>query len=58
MGMIKLKNIVTEGGYFGSEIYYHGSTDKNFGGKAGIHVGTKEAATEALEARIASSSSR
>lgn len=34
------------------ETFYHGSTDKSFGGKRGIHVGTKEAATQALEARI------
>lgn len=33
-------------------IYYHGSTDKNLNGKNGIHVGTKKAATQALEARI------
>jgi len=33
-------------------IYYHGSTDKNLEGKGGIHVGTKLAAKQALEARI------
>jgi hypothetical protein len=33
-------------------IFYHGSTDKNLEGKRGIHVGTKLAATQALEARI------
>ena len=33
-------------------IFYHGSTDKNLAGKKGIHIGTKLAATEALEARI------
>jgi hypothetical protein len=33
-------------------IFYHGSTDKILGGKNGIHIGTKLAATEALEARI------
>lgn len=32
--------------------FYHGSTDKNLAGKRGIHVGTKLAATQALEARI------
>jgi hypothetical protein len=32
--------------------YYHGSTDKKLEGKNGIHIGTKLAATEALEARI------
>jgi len=33
-------------------IFYHGSTDKNLNGKMGIHVGTKLAATQALQARI------
>lgn len=33
-------------------IFYHGSTDKNLDGKRGIHVGTKLAATQALQARI------
>lgn len=33
-------------------IFYHGSTDENLAGKKGIHVGTKKAATQALEARI------
>lgn len=33
-------------------IFYHGSTDKNFHGRKGIHVGTYQAAKEALEARI------
>lgn len=32
--------------------YYHGSTDKKLEGKNGIHIGTKLAATQALEARI------
>lgn len=32
--------------------FYHGSTDKNFAGKRGIHVGTYKACKEALEARI------
>lgn len=32
--------------------FYHGSTDKNMNGKLGIHIGTKKAATEALESRI------
>lgn len=34
------------------KIFYHGSTDKKLEGKNGIHVGTKQAAKEALEARI------
>ncbi len=33
-------------------IFYHGSTDINLLGTHGLHVGTKKAATEALEARI------
>jgi hypothetical protein len=33
-------------------VYYHGTTHKGFFGKNGIHVGTKLAATQALEARI------
>lgn len=32
--------------------FYHGSTDKNLSGKNGIHVGSKLAATQALQARI------
>lgn len=32
--------------------FYHGSTDKNLAGKNGIHVGSKLAATQALQARI------
>ena len=32
--------------------FYHGSTDKNFSGKRGIHIGSKKAATQALESRI------
>lgn len=32
--------------------FYHGSTDKNMIGKNGIHIGTKLAATQALQARI------
>ena len=35
-----------------NDVFYHGSTDKGFHGKKGIHVGTKLAATQALEARI------
>ena len=34
------------------EGFWHGSTDKNLEGKNGIHIGTKKAATQALEARI------
>jgi hypothetical protein len=33
-------------------VFYHGSTDKNLNSKRGIHVGTKLAATQALQARI------
>lgn len=43
-------NIYEELNY--ENIFYHGSTDKNLLGKNGIHIGTKLAATEALEARI------
>lgn len=39
-------------GSFREKIFYHGSTDKNLSGKKGIHVGTYQAAKEALEARI------
>ena len=35
-----------------NQIFYHGSTDKNMYGKNGIHVGTYEAARQALNARI------
>ena len=35
-----------------TETFYHGSTDKSFAGKKGIHVGTYKAAKQALEARI------
>lgn len=38
--------------YHDNNIFYHGSTDKNLKGKRGIHVGTKLAATQALQARI------
>jgi hypothetical protein len=37
---------------YNDNIFYHGSTDKNLVGKKGIHVGTKKAATQALQARI------
>jgi len=33
-------------------IFYHGSTDRKMEGKKGIHIGTKLAATQALESRI------
>jgi len=33
-------------------VFFHGSTDKNLSGKNGIHVGSKLAATQALESRI------
>jgi hypothetical protein len=32
--------------------FYHGSTSKSLDGKRGIHIGTKLAATQALQARI------
>lgn len=35
-----------------TDVFWHGSTDMDFSGKKGIHVGTKLAATQALEARI------
>ena len=38
--------------YEHNSIFYHGSTDKNLLGKNGIHLGTKLAATQALQARI------
>lgn len=38
--------------YIKNDIFYHGSTDKKLDGKNGIHVGTKLAATQALQARI------
>lgn len=43
-----LEQILTEAQLF----FYHGSTDKNLSGKNGIHVGSKLAATQALQARI------
>ena len=33
-------------------IFFHGTTDKGKFGKRGIHIGTKQAATQALQARI------
>jgi len=33
-------------------LFYHGTTDKSLSGKTGIHVGTKMAATQALQAKI------
>lgn len=36
----------------GHPLFYHGTTDKNLTGKSGIHVGTKMAATQALQAKI------
>lgn len=39
-------------GSYRDQIFYHGSTDKNLSGKKGIHVGSYQAAKEALEARI------
>lgn len=37
---------------YGYPLFYHGTTDKNLVGKTGIHVGTKMAATQALQAKI------
>lgn len=37
---------------YGFPLFYHGATDKNLSGKNGIHVGTKMAATQALQAKI------
>lgn len=48
---IKWKKSINEQSEY-SSVFYHGSTDKNLSGKRGIHVGTKLAATQALEARI------
>jgi hypothetical protein len=36
----------------GYPLFYHGTTDKKLNGKTGIHVGTKMAAKQALEAKI------
>jgi hypothetical protein len=36
----------------GFPLFYHGTTNKDLSGKAGIHVGTKMAAKQALEAKI------
>ena len=38
--------------YENPKVFYHGSTDRNFSGRNGIHVGTYEAARQALNARI------
>jgi len=38
--------------YLDNTVYYHGSTDKKLNGKKGIHIGTKLAATQALQSRI------
>ncbi len=45
----KIRQIILEST---QNVFYHGSTDKGFHGKKGIHIGTKLAATQALEARI------
>lgn len=37
---------------YNNNIFYHGSTNKNLEGKNGIHIGSKLAATQALQARI------
>lgn len=36
----------------GCPLFYHGTTDKSLSGKNGIHVGTKMAAIQALQAKI------
>ena len=36
----------------GYPLFYHGTTDKNLIGKTGIHIGSKMAATQALQAKI------
>lgn len=36
----------------GCPLFYHGATDKYLSGKNGIHIGTKLAATQALQAKI------
>ena len=36
----------------GRPLFYHGTTDKSLKGRTGIHVGTKMAAKQALEAKI------
>jgi hypothetical protein len=46
-----IREYLTES-YNNDNVFYHGSTDKNLAGKNGIHVGTKLAATQALQARI------
>ena len=48
--LLTFKNFINEASDFNT--FYHGSTDKNLDGKKGIHVGTKLAATQALQARI------
>jgi hypothetical protein len=50
--MIKLKSLLTEYVY-DTEIWYHGSPSGDLrGGSSGLHLGTKLAAKEALEARV------
>ena len=36
----------------GHPLFYHGTTDRSLNGKSGIHIGTKMAATQALQAKI------
>ena len=49
--VITLDDFLTES-FNNINIFYHGTTNKGFFGKNGIHIGTKLAATQALEARI------
>lgn len=50
MGQLRLLDILLE--FRTVSEFYHGSTDTSFSGKRGIHIGSKLAATQALEARI------
>ena len=38
--------------YMHNRIWWHGSPNKSLSGKKGIHIGSKKAATQALESRI------
>lgn len=50
---LMLKTIVEEQVLkYGRPLFYHGATDMNLSGKNGIHIGSKMAATQALQAKI------
>jgi hypothetical protein len=51
---MNLKKIIQEciNEIIDKNVYYHGSSDIKLSGKNGIHIGTKLAATQALESRI------